>query len=101
MDRKKPFLYGDAAGHSANIPEELKESLSSAALRAYAALDCRDYARVDMRLASDGGIRVLEVNPNPDVSADAGLARAAKAHGLGYADFIAEIIGLAERRYKR
>ncbi|HZX35699.1 MAG TPA: D-alanine--D-alanine ligase [Thermodesulfobacteriota bacterium] len=97
---KSPFYMATPPVCPANVPEELKERLSSAALLAYAALDCRDYARVDMRLASDGGIRVLEVNPNPDISVDAGLARAAKAHGLGYADFIAEIIGLAERRYQ-
>ncbi|MFZ3072958.1 MAG: ATP-grasp domain-containing protein [Thermodesulfobacteriota bacterium] len=98
---KSPFYMATPPVCPANVTEELKERLSSAALRAYAALDCRDYARVDMRLATDGGIRVLEVNPNPDVSTDAGLARAAKAHGLDYADFIVKVVGLAERRHKR
>ncbi len=83
----------------ANIPEGLKEELSVVALKAYQAMGCRDYARVDMRVGEDGNVKVLEVNPNPDISSDAGFARAAKAVGMSYSGLIAEIIRIASERF--
>lgn len=84
----------------AAISEELRAELHAVALKAYDIIGCRDYARVDMRLGADGRIRVLEVNPNPDISANAGFARAGKAAGLSYPDLIKAIVLEAEARYK-
>ncbi|MBI5345364.1 MAG: ATP-grasp domain-containing protein [Deltaproteobacteria bacterium] len=83
----------------ADIPESLRDELQGVALKAYEIMGCRDYARVDMRLGEDGNIKVLEVNPNPDISSDAGLARAAMASGMDYKAFIAEIVNIAWARY--
>lgn len=83
----------------ADVPEQLRDELHAVALRAYDIIGCRDYARVDMRLGADGKIRVLEVNPNPDISANAGFARAGKAAGLPYPDLIAAIVNAAGERY--
>ncbi len=83
----------------ANVPDSLRDELQAIALRAYETMGCRDYARVDVRVGEEGNIKVLEVNPNPDISLDAGLARAAKAAGLDYPALIAEIVGSASQRY--
>ena len=53
------------------------------------------YARVDMRMDAEGKINVLEVNPNPDISPDAGAARQAQAAGMTYSRFIEKIVWLA------
>ena len=44
-------------------------------------------------------MKVLEVEINPDISSDAGLARAARAVGPDYAGLILNIVGSAAARY--
>lgn len=83
----------------AKISDALRKELHDVALKAYDVMGCRDYARVDMRYDNLGRIKVLEVNPNPDISADAGFARAAKAAGLDYKDLIGGIVNSAVARY--
>lgn len=39
--------------------------LEAIAVRAFRLFECRDYARLDVRMTADGGFAVLEVNPNP------------------------------------
>jgi len=59
---------------------------------------CRDYCRVDLRLTKNNVPYVLEVNPNPDISQDAGFPRAAKTYGLSYEELLVTIINFALAR---
>lgn len=72
----------------APVPKALARRIREAAKAAWQACGCRHYARVDLRLGSDGELWVLEVNANPDISPDAGFAAALKAGGVGYGHFI-------------
>jgi D-alanine-D-alanine ligase len=74
-----------------------KVLIKDVALRAFKLLECRDYARIDIRFR-DGVPYILEVNANPDIAPDAGLARAARVAGLDYAQFINRIINLVPNR---
>ena len=47
------------------LPADVFARLAAIAQRSFRALGCRDYARIDVRMDSDGTIYVLEVNPNP------------------------------------
>lgn len=93
------------AGTVPVVPAPLSEAVAArvrdAALRAAEAIGVRDYARVDLRLDRDERPWVLEVNPNPDISPDAGLPRAAKVHGWTYEKLILEVAGMALRRSPR
>jgi D-alanine-D-alanine ligase len=82
----------------AEVEPDIAARLRQVALAAYEATGCRDYARVDIRVDAEGNIYVVEVNPNPDISPDAGLARAAQAAGLGYQQLILKLVRLAARR---
>lgn len=82
----------------AEVGEHLKVSLATAALAAYRALECRDYARVDLRLNHRGTPHVLEVNPNPALGRKAGFSRTVAASGDSYEDFVERLVQWAWAR---
>jgi D-alanine-D-alanine ligase len=82
----------------APLERAVRERVEDVAIRVYKLFGCRDYARVDMRVDRDGNAYVIEVNPNPDISPQSGMARAIKAEGMTYEDFIC---GLIEKAFQR
>jgi D-alanine-D-alanine ligase len=82
-----------------NLDEETTKRLSDTALAAYRALKLRDYGRIDMRLAPNGDVYVIEANPNPWLASRQEFAMAAKASGLSYTELIGHIVDLAMSRY--
>lgn len=80
------------------IDEVTSKKIRSAALAAYKALGCRDYARVDIRLTKRNIPYVIEVNPNPDISLDSGFNRSSIAANLSYDKLLKEIAGFAIKR---
>jgi len=81
-----------------NVEADLLERIEALAISAFRALDLRDYGRVDMRLDAHGTPYIMEVNPNPDISPQAGLARAAGWSGICYDKLIAKIVQSAIAR---
>jgi D-alanine-D-alanine ligase len=79
----------------AAVEPELARRISAVALRAFRAIGCRGYGRVDMRLDELGEPRVLEVNCNPCLDEGMGLARAAEKAGITYPQLLQLIVRAA------
>ncbi|MBI4378431.1 MAG: ATP-grasp domain-containing protein [Nitrospinae bacterium] len=84
----------------ADITRDIEGKIKEVALKAYKATGCRDYARIDIRLKEDRTPVILEVNSNPDISIEAGMAKSAIAAGLTYSDLIKKILTTAAERYQ-
>ncbi|MDA1100324.1 MAG: hypothetical protein O2967_15200 [Proteobacteria bacterium] len=59
---------------------------------------CRDYARFDFRASADGGIKLLEANPNPGWCWDGKFDLMADFAGHDYPDLLRMILEAAQRR---
>jgi len=69
--------------------------LSETALACWRAFGLGGYARVDFRVAEGGTPYVIDVNANPCLSPDAGLAAAARRAGLDYTSLVRRILDAA------
>jgi len=84
-------------------PAELK-AVERVCRETFAALSCRDVARVDLRMTAKGEIYVIEVNPLPGLTPGySDLCLIAQAAGIEYKTLIGEILegGLKRLREKR
>ncbi len=82
----------------AKLPKKIEAEAQEIALKAFKATGCRDYCRVDMRYSKDKKLYVLEVNPNPDLTEDAGFMRSMKHAGFSYRRALKTIVELAAER---
>ncbi len=80
---------------------ELVAEIERVSRAAWLAVGLRDYGRVDLRVDASGVAWVIDVNPNPDISPDAGVTRAAAAAGMNYPQMVSRIAELALQRYGR
>jgi len=94
-DPQSIYFKNTKAVCPAEIDSELRERICQTALIAFRLLGSRGYARVDFRLNSEDQLKVIEVNPNPDISPDAGAALQAQAARMTYNQFIEQIVQLA------
>lgn len=83
-------------------PAELAPSalrrVEAVALRAYEVTGCRDYARLDLRLARHNRAYVLEVNPNPDLTEGVSFMESAEAGGYTFSGTLRKIVEFALAR---
>ncbi len=86
----------------AEIPEDKTEEIQKIGLKAFKALGCQGYARVDFRYGEDGRFYCLEVNTLPGMTSMSLVPKAAKAMGIEFPELVDQIAKLAlkERRPK-
>jgi D-alanine-D-alanine ligase len=83
----------------ADLSDTISDKVKEVALDAWRLVGGTGYGRVDMRIDHEGQPWILEVNANPDIAADAGLARMAAAAGLDYAALIRTVCDDAMTRH--
>ena len=81
----------------ARIPGPMADEARDLAERAWHAVGGAGYGRVDLRADEQGRLHVLEVNPNPDLCPEAGLARMAATAGWTFEGLVARIVREAGR----
>ena len=88
--KKKGIVYGLAK----DLPSGTRDKILRICKRTYKVLNLSGYARIDLRLTSDGKIFVLEANPNPDLSYGGEFAESAETDGISYEVVLNRIIQL-------
>ncbi|HSJ62764.1 MAG TPA: hypothetical protein VK922_02540 [Gemmatimonadaceae bacterium] len=75
----------------ADLDGPLAKAIRRVAADAWRAVGGTGYGRVDLRIDAGGQPWILEVNANPDIAPDAGLARMARVAGMDYATLIRRV----------
>jgi D-alanine-D-alanine ligase len=84
----------------ARLSEELADRARAAAETAFAACGCRDYARVDFMLSSEGELYLLEINTLPGMKETSLLPMSARCVGLDFIALCRELIAPAVERFQ-
>ena len=79
----------------ADISAEKTAEIQELGLRAFKALNCSGYARVDFRMDLQGKLYCLEVNTLPGMTGTSLVPKAAKAVGISFDDLVDKIVRLA------
>lgn len=83
-----------------SLEGDLEAELSRLALRAFSALACRDFARVDFKLDAEGRPRFLEINPLPTFAPDGSFGILAELEGRPLEDLLGEVLGAGLARLR-
>ena len=97
-----PLLYVDASGKKtcpAPIDETLAERIRDCARTAYAAVGCRDYARIDIRLTARGRLHVIGVQAVGIFARNGSFAQSAAQAGYSFSELMGRVVDVAWSRY--
>jgi D-alanine-D-alanine ligase len=83
----------------ARISDEQSSLVRECAYKAYRALGCRDYARVDVRLTATDEPVVVDVKWADLLRPDGSLSRSAEVAGFAFHELVARIVEAASLRY--
>ena len=89
---------GSAPRCPARLPASVATQLRRIAVAAWRIAGGSGYGRVDMRIDERGRPWILEVNANPDIAPDAGLARMARVAGIDYGSLVRRVCELGLQR---
>ncbi len=85
----------------AEVTPDLADRIRTMALRAFRALRCRDWCRLEIRQGADGRLYVLELNPIAGIDPTYWLAHSAAVAGMTYEMLVNRILNAAIARVER
>lgn len=87
----------------ANLTDKLRTEIETVVLRTFDVLECRDWARVDVRLDSRGRANIIEINPLPGIlpnpEENSCFPKAARAAGYSYEEMLLSVLKSGCDRY--
>ncbi|MER8589869.1 ATP-grasp domain-containing protein [Mesorhizobium sp. M1338] len=83
----------------AQIGSRLATALRDISVATFRACQCRDYARVDLRIDHSGQPFVLEINANPGIGIHDSYVLAATTAGYSFSSMVNRILDVAHTRY--
>jgi D-alanine-D-alanine ligase len=97
--------YVDPDAVTIDVPAKLSstdaEKIMEISVKAYQALYCEDFARVDLFLTKDGKIYVNEINTIPGFTNSSMYPMMWKERGISFSELITKLLDLAIERYDR
>ena len=93
-DAKIQEDFGIKTQAARNLPPGAEKQIVNLCKRVYRTLSISGYARMDLRLAEDGKVYLLEANPNPNLEYGEDLAESAERVGISYEMLLQRILNL-------
>lgn len=82
-----------------HLEPETLEKITASSLKVFEVLGCRDLARLDFRVSSEGIPYLLEINPLPGLGMHSDLVIMAIRMGLSHQELIGSVLNAALKRY--
>jgi D-alanine-D-alanine ligase len=96
--------YVDPEAVQINVPADLNkktaEKIREISVRAFKALHCEDFSRVDLFLTEEGSVYINEINTIPGFTNSSMYPMMWKERGISFTDLISRLLDLAEERYQ-
>jgi D-alanine-D-alanine ligase len=95
--RKYQDKYGITSERAKNLPPGKAEEIQHLSKRVYRTLNLSGYARIDLRMDGEGGLYVLEANPNPQIARNEDFADSAESAEYRYEELLQELLNAGLR----
>lgn len=93
-DIKTQKEFGIKTEAAKDLPPGAEKQIANLCKRVYRCLSISGYARMDLRLAEDGKVYLLEANPNPNLEYGEDFAESAERVGVSYEMLLHRILNL-------
>jgi D-alanine-D-alanine ligase len=97
--------YVDPEAVQIHVPAKLSkavaEKIRAVSIKAYEALHCQDFSRIDLFVDEKGKIYINEINTIPGFTNSSMYPMMWKERGISFSDLITRLLNLAQERYNR